>query len=99
MQTYTNQGELLIDNSTTDFPKELQIRNTSDGVIWQQYVVNNLDEAKLLARSAKRNAFYSRTLNNIHADSISNQTFPDWRDDKRWKDYWDNRERYLIELE
>jgi hypothetical protein len=60
------------------FPKTLEIRNTSGGLIWQVYHVNNLNEANLLSRGASNNAFQSRILVDYYDEE---ETFPDWRNE------------------
>lgn len=63
-------------SNNNKFPKTLQIRNTSGGMIWQIYHINNLNEAKILSKNANKNGFYCRTLIDYEPQL---ETFPDWR--------------------
>ena len=66
------------DNSTNNnYPKTLVIRNSIDGMIWQVYHVDNDLQAHFLAKNAKNNGFYGRTLEDYRDDM--EETFPNWK--------------------
>jgi hypothetical protein len=66
--------------------KQLEVRNTDDGMIWQIYHVdmNAPHEQLLLEKAAKGNGFQSVKLNN---ELSKKETWPGWRDAQDWKDY------------
>jgi hypothetical protein len=68
---YTNNS-----NDST-FPKTLEIRNEKGGMIWQIYHVNNLDEARLLAKGSESNGFEDSTL--VDFKEGEDETFSTWR--------------------
>ena len=71
---------MYIDISNTEkYPKTLVIRNTSEGMIWQLYHINNEFEAKKLATTAHSNGFYGLTLEDHQPEE--EETFPTWRQD------------------
>jgi len=73
---------MFIKSITNDvYPKTLEIRNTSGGMIWQIYHVNNLSEAEQLAANSLKNGFMESTLVDHRADE--EETYPDWREDKK----------------
>lgn len=76
------------------WPKTLIIRNTTNGLIWEAYDVNNIEEAKMLAKTSKMNRFLSRTLEERGYCS-GGETFDDWRNHEEWVKRWENKESEL----
>jgi hypothetical protein len=64
-------------STQNNYPKTLVIRNTPEGMIWQIYHVNNLQEAEGLASIAKSNGFYGITLEDYQPEHV--ETWPGWR--------------------
>ncbi len=73
---------MYINNSTTDFPKTLLIRNTPDGCIWQVYHVDNEHDVNMLSDNATNNGFYGITLED-HLPEYE-ETWSDWKETKAW---------------
>lgn len=71
-----------ISNKDSQFPKTVFIRNTTDGLVWQVYHVDNLKQAEILAVNATKNGFECVTLIDKTNDE---ETFPDWRESKGGK--------------
>lgn len=69
-----------------EFPetKQLWIRNTKGGLIWQVYNVKSWLEVDLLTHTAKANGFRDWEVigNNI---TPHEETWPDWRDNEMWQ--------------
>lgn len=57
--------------------RQLEIRNTRGGMIWQIYHVHSCEEASLIASNAGKNGFQSVTLT---AECTHEETWPDWRE-------------------
>lgn len=57
--------------------RQLVIRNTYAGMIWQIYHVHSREEASLLALNAQKNGFGSQIL---EAECTHEETWPDWRE-------------------
>lgn len=70
---------MFINNTDNKFPKTLEIRNTSGGMIWQIYHVNNIKEAEILSKNALKNGFMESTLVEYNKDT--EETFPNWRNE------------------
>lgn len=66
--------------------KQLEVRNTPGGMIWQIYHVNeNIpSEQELLTRAANLNGF---TSVRIRDELTEEETWPGWRDTPEWKAY------------
>jgi hypothetical protein len=66
--------------------KQLLIRNTPDGVIWQVYNLKEDYERIILERNARANGFQSfEVFDIIRYDYEREETFPDWREHEGWK--------------
>lgn len=70
---------MFINNTDNKFPKTLEIRNTSGGLIQQIYHVNNIKEAEILSKNALKNGFMESTLVDLRKDE--EETFPNWRNE------------------
>jgi hypothetical protein len=64
--------------------RQLNIRNTPDGCIWQVYHVRDDHEVRLLQRSAMNNGFSGFE---VAKELTDNETFPGWRNDDGWHTY------------
>ena len=63
------------DNTTNgNYPKTLVIRNEHDGVIWQLYHVQKLNEVENLATNATKNGFNGISLEDYQSEK--EETFP-----------------------
>jgi hypothetical protein len=70
---------MFINDTTNEkFPKTLEIRNNTGGMIWQIYHVNNLKEAQILSRNSYKNGFMESTLKDYYK---IDETFPNWRNE------------------
>ena len=69
--------------NANQFPKTLEIRNTTGGPIWQIYHVENQQEVDLLTKTATGNGFFSITLVDYRPDEPEN--WPGWRETEGWK--------------
>lgn len=91
---------IILDNSE-NYPKTLLIRNEKGGMVWQVYHVNNIREAKMLARTAQGNRFDHITLEAYDKDA--KETWPGWRNLEGWKLRWSNKQYkhppQLVELD
>lgn len=76
------------------FPKTLEIRNTSGGIVWQVYHVNNELEIEMLIATSSSNGFMAQDI--VPYDPKREETFPNWRGSKDWRDYW---EKYTTDCE
>jgi hypothetical protein len=62
--------------------RQLEIRNTHDGMIWQIYHVANPTEVEMLTWTARSNGFRSCIVN---PEILEKETFPNWRETDVWK--------------
>lgn len=70
---------MFINKTDNKFPKTLEIRNHSGGMIWQIYHINNIKEAEILSENALKNGFMESTLVDFRTDK--KETFPNWRNE------------------
>jgi hypothetical protein len=63
--------------------RQLEIRNTHDGMIWQIYYVANQTEVEMLSATARANGFQSCEVN---PEIFYEETFPNWRETDVWKE-------------
>lgn len=63
------------------YPHMLIMRNTSEGCIWQAYLVQNEQEERILSTNAGKNGFL---VQREEAD-YTTETSPGWRDTPEWK--------------
>lgn len=63
--------------------RELQIRNTHNGCIWQVYHVRNQTEVDMLSATAHANGFQSCKV--IPWLENEEESWPGWRDTEAWK--------------
>ena len=63
-------------------PKQLVIRNTRQGMIWQVYNIENEFERRWLTATSRGNGFAGQEVNSEleHAE-----TWPNWRIDGSWQ--------------
>ena len=64
--------------------RQLLIRNTPGGCVWQVYHIKSDLEYDLITRTASGNGFLSFT---VETECDMEETFPGWRESKEWKDY------------
>lgn len=65
--------------------KQLHIRNTAEGMIWQVYNIENQFELEVISENATRNGFQSiETITNPNIIDEYEETFPNWRKSKGW---------------
>jgi len=80
-----------------DPPKQLEIRNTPDGMIWQVYHVKDNVEATILIANSLKNGFTGHKLVN---DCNLEETWPGWRDgeykESFTKQYDEIRKNYYV---
>ena len=67
----------------TTWPKQLVIRNTPHGAIWQCYHVKSELESSILTSNSKANGFLCVTLTDV---LDVEETSPGWRDTDGWKE-------------
>jgi hypothetical protein len=66
--------------------KQLLIRNTPDGMIWQVYNLKEDYERIILERNARANGFFHfEVFDTIRHDYEHSETFPRWREHEGWK--------------
>ena len=63
--------------------KQLLIRNTHDGMIWQVYNISDQREINILERNARANGFQSFEI--VSSADPYEETFPGWRDSIGWQ--------------
>lgn len=59
----------------------LIMRNTINGCIWQAYIAKNNIEKFILTKNAEKNGFIVQ----IEKDNYTEETSPEWRESKEWK--------------
>lgn len=63
------------------YPKQLIMRNTYGGMIWQAYTIENAEEETILTKNARSNGFMVQS----EPVGYTDETSPGWRDDESWK--------------
>lgn len=68
--------------------KQLLIRNQADGMIWQVYNIEQMDEATILKRNAIANGFFFHEVVEVEPPDAYTETWPGWRETEGWKKLW-----------
>ena len=67
--------------------KQLLIRNTRGGMIWQVYNVKTQFEIDTLSTNAALSGYQFREVRDMEDDQAYEETAPGWRNTDSWK-YW-----------